>query len=1092
MQQPVRVAIALCATAVLHILAVAQPVLVRHDGRAVGNGHAFARGETCFVVTANHVVPHSRDFDVIDRRGTVATAQVVRRFRQERDVDPSRPGSQTRLDVLVARVNRGPSFLCTTAWDSSTLPREALAKAQDAGAALTAHHTRDDASAELQRLFLRRASADELALAPFGPSDRIRPGDSGSFVSVPGDQSAVLVGMIVQVEPNGIIVALPHSWLNSLLADVLKEFGPATPGAAAMVAIDAANSTLERAAKGRDLAQYGQGAAIKALAGAKVSLAGRDLGGVLLKDLDLQGIDLSRAELRGSDISGANLSRSTLAGAVLSIALMSKAVVKEANLEGTWGTFLDASEADFEASNLTGARLYGARLQGVKLRSAKLRDAALPFADLRRSDLRGADLSGAILAGTLLADADVEGTVFSNTDVTGAELPLTRLTAAQVGGMCRTPTRGSGFELHWRVVVEAADASARGGSRLETPLDERAYAKTFPGFNLPLCKPRTAAQAELVLTRIEGLEHLHGYYGVRIEDGIARKAGALARLNRHIEERHALHSRDWSASQLADLLPKDSTRLAAMKRRASQSTSTVDALPFSADTQMLLALAQEPGRLKEGSVALAKERLKFELRLRDEQRREVPATLDRSYVDPWGDFFPDGLVPQEMDGETASAHAEWLARRAARLPSKLVVPAVYPDARAPRSTAYPVLGGGLLGVSTRVEMYNYEAPQDLREDLRRLKLDHVQLMRLSDPNSELGLAPVVLAYPQPMVDYGIDISSLPEAAGRDQNFLLVHHQIVNTQMVGGGGRTRWLLVYVEPQKVSAVKGTQETWTTLLHRNEGGKLVAARTWAQIESEGRATAAIVARRSTAVERPASLPIGADTSLLYILAYEKPQGEMPWPTLVREHVAAQSQLRRTASWQSVRHLVWPWGELFPPELQAQDLSEADVGLFKSWTQERARQIPRVITVMSHAGGGGDGPPGELLERRPLQHPQFVEGSGRLRGWMSSYPAEMKQLVGDHHSLIEFPAPPASLGSTQVALALPRPIDEYVVKVPRRTLTESASVARWFAVDISVTDVQVLRRDGKVMGTVLKGMPKGVRVVEGTKEIWAASLSN
>lgn len=1092
MQQTISFAIAFCATAVLHAAASAQPVLVRQDGRAVGNGHAFARGETCFVVTANHVVPHSRDFEVIDRRGTVAAAQVVKRFRQERDVDALRPGSQTRLDVLVARVNKSASFLCTTAWDSSPLPKEALAKAQDAGAALTAHHTRDDASAELQRLFLRRASDDELALVPFGPSDRIRPGDSGSFLSLPGDPAAVLVGMIIQVEPNGSIVALPHSWLNSLLVDVLREFGPETPGAVAMMAVDAANSTLERAAKGRDLAQYGQGAAIRALTGAKVSLAGRDLSGVLLKGLDLQGLDFSRAELRGSDVSGADFSRSTLSGAVLSIALMSKAVAREAQLEGTWGTFLDASGADFEGSNLTGARFYGARLQGAKLRSVSLRDAALPFADLRKADLRGAELSGAILAGALLADAEVEGAVFSNTDVTGAELPLARLTAAQVRGMCRTPSRGSGFELHWRVSVELTDPGTRGGSRFETPLDERAYAKTFPGFNLPLCKPRTAAQAELVLTSNDGLEHLHGYYAIRVEEGIARKAGALARLKRYIEERHALHSRDWPASQLVDLLPKDSTRVATMTRRASQAAPTVDALPFSGDTQMLLALAQEPGRLKENGVAFARQRLRFELALRDEQRREVPATLDRRYVDPWGDFFPDGLVPQEVDGEVASAHADWLARRVARLPSRLVVPAVYPDPGAPRGTGYPVLGGGMLGPSTRVEMYNYEAPQDLREDLRRLKLEHPQLMRLSGPNGELGLTPVVLAYPQPMVDYGIDISSLPAAAGRDQNFLLIHHRILKTQMVGGEGRTRWLLVYVEPQRVSAVKGTQEVWTTSLQRNDGGKLAAARTWAQIDAESRNAAATMARRSTAVERPAALPIGADTSLLYILAHEKPQGELPWSAMVREHLAAQSQLRRTPSWQSIRHLVWPWGELFPPEQQARDLSDADVGLFRSWTQERARQLPRVITVISHAGGGGDGPPGELLERRPLQHPQFVEGSGRLRGWMSRYTFEMKQLGADHHSLIEFPAPPAALGSTQVALALPRPIHEYMVKVPRRMLAESAPLTRWFAVDVAVTDVQVVRRDGEVMGTVVRGTPKVVRVVEGDKELWTASLSN
>lgn len=230
----------------------AQPILVRHDGKAVGNGHAFVRGETCFVVTANHVVPHGSDFDVVDRRSTVASAKVVKRFRDERSVDPQRPGDLAHIDVLLARVDKRASFICNATWDASSEPKDALAKAQSANAELTAHHTNDDGSAATQLLRFRNSTDERLDLSPSGSSDVFSRGHSGSFVTVRVDNAPVLVGMIIQADRGKrLVIALTQPWLNSLLAGVLNKLGVPIPPTASATAQTDFTATIPRAQNSR-------------------------------------------------------------------------------------------------------------------------------------------------------------------------------------------------------------------------------------------------------------------------------------------------------------------------------------------------------------------------------------------------------------------------------------------------------------------------------------------------------------------------------------------------------------------------------------------------------------------------------------------------------------------------------------------------------------------------------------------------------------------------------------------------------------------------------------------------------------------------
>lgn len=112
-------------------------------------------------------------------------------------------------------------------------------------------------------------------------------------------------------------------------------------------------------------------------AGGRVSLNGRDLGGLDLSGLRLDGADLSYATLAGARLSGASL--------------------RGALLWAARATGADFSDADLRGAKLGTADLSGANLAGADLRGADLQGTNFGLADLRGADLRESNAAAAIL-----------------------------------------------------------------------------------------------------------------------------------------------------------------------------------------------------------------------------------------------------------------------------------------------------------------------------------------------------------------------------------------------------------------------------------------------------------------------------------------------------------------------------------------------------------------------------------------------------------------------------------------------------------------------------------------------------------------------
>jgi hypothetical protein len=124
----------------------------------------------------------------------------------------------------------------------------------------------------------------------------------------------------------------------------------------------------------------------------RLNLAGRCLGGIVLRDADPQGTDLSGADLSGSKLGSVNLQWTQLGVANLSSAVIHDSDFTHATLIAADLQAAELWEVTFTSANLTAASLIGITGQCVYFNNATLRKADLT--GVRRCiGLAGADVT---------------------------------------------------------------------------------------------------------------------------------------------------------------------------------------------------------------------------------------------------------------------------------------------------------------------------------------------------------------------------------------------------------------------------------------------------------------------------------------------------------------------------------------------------------------------------------------------------------------------------------------------------------------------------------------------------------------------------
>jgi hypothetical protein len=186
--------------------AVAGLVHIRAQQRAgseFGAGYTVGRGSDCFVVTPFHVVKFASAGSIVvtDAKGSSAKARLLK-------------GSE-EFDAGLLQVEVPHALDCPADWSDGG----AAVAAIGAAPFLVARKVDDTGRMMQTRLFAASTSREQVELKPYGQSDELREGDSGSTLYA-GDQ---LVGLVISVDTESRqAVALTQGQIHGLFgADVL-------------------------------------------------------------------------------------------------------------------------------------------------------------------------------------------------------------------------------------------------------------------------------------------------------------------------------------------------------------------------------------------------------------------------------------------------------------------------------------------------------------------------------------------------------------------------------------------------------------------------------------------------------------------------------------------------------------------------------------------------------------------------------------------------------------------------------------------------------------------------------------------------------
>jgi hypothetical protein len=136
------------------------------------------------------------------------------------------------------------------------------------------------------------------------------------------------------------------------------------------------------------------------------------LSGIDFSDRDLTGVNLHELDLTDADFYGATLSQANLKMATLT----------GCDLADVTAVGVDLYKVDLQGSFMTGANLSNAYLNESQMGGADLRGANLSGAKLEAAVLVGCDLSGADLSDAILDGADVTDSNLSRSDIDRASL----------------------------------------------------------------------------------------------------------------------------------------------------------------------------------------------------------------------------------------------------------------------------------------------------------------------------------------------------------------------------------------------------------------------------------------------------------------------------------------------------------------------------------------------------------------------------------------------------------------------------------------------------------------------------------------------
>jgi uncharacterized protein YjbI with pentapeptide repeats len=617
----------------------ATPVYVETTG-SLGRGLVAMRGAECMLLLPAHVAGQAIELQVYGRSGAAGTASFVKVIGKKDD------------DLMLFRVESNAGAVCD---DSEAAMLKAMPGPvifiRDKTGALRTESVSIDRDSQLTLVFTFQGATPQDAQ-----------GISGSVVYIDSKPRGMVLDVgVLEDRPNiarelEYVAALEGSWLLGQAADVSN--------------ISDSLQIIETARQQRAKGDIGQIAAIEGLVRNGSALAGVDLRGVGLKNVVVNNGNLSAAQLQGANLENAQLQQANVGAARFDFANLKNVKARLANARETRFYYASADGADFSEADAAQSNWGGA-----SARNANFRDADLSGASFFMADLTGADFSGAILDQTfftaaILTDAKFDGAKFDRTDFTAATGDIEAFSAAQQKQMCATLVTDT-----VAVTLQRESPSARfsSGVDFQDLVERRLW---FPASVdlLPRCATRDLVTAGYSALQDPNREYSqeetisHDFFfryesepydkvGLRREFR-TRTTDMIQRVQEAMEARRFLAVAHARSSDLSDAL-----------------RNNLQNVGFDGQFSLNLLENLELVALKYDAEGLERNiewKYKALYRLEVEQKPQTSLHdwLNAGY---WENFFPPGVVAQELSAEHFELFRQWSVNRAGAIPSPVVL-----------------------------------------------------------------------------------------------------------------------------------------------------------------------------------------------------------------------------------------------------------------------------------------------------------------------------------------------------------------------------------------------------------------------------------
>ncbi|MEO9484579.1 MAG: pentapeptide repeat-containing protein [Ekhidna sp.] len=466
------------------IVVLSQTPIYISGGMDTRQGILRANKHGCFAITANHDL-NGTDLNVVGSNGERTKAEVIIRYPEQ--------------DVAIIRL--GDALSGCNEWNISNDGNDYPGQFFDGVLSI-----RDDLG-DFQFIHVNILTSDDqyYTVEPKSKSNRLIPGMSGGALF---STNKDFLGFLISVDPDDHTGIVYQS--DNILRLVDSHFLTSS-----IFSLESAIQIVESAIERKDGSNLGQIEAIEFLIRNNYDLKSVDLRGINLNKADLTGGNFESGQFQFAEMGSLQGKRINLINSKLDFANAEKIDLSNAKMSNASAIMLNAQDANFFESDLTGSLFFGADFRNADFTRANLTGTVFSFCDLRGAKFDESQMINTGLIASILDSASFANSKFEQVNFNGSVADSFEFSKVQKAQLCRyvsderTETlRSAVVDLYVRIMEKTPSTRFDSGFTYDDLVNIDHNFATSSGA-LPLC--RDGLNASISNQFFHANSHTRGY-----------------------------------------------------------------------------------------------------------------------------------------------------------------------------------------------------------------------------------------------------------------------------------------------------------------------------------------------------------------------------------------------------------------------------------------------------------------------------------------------------------------------------------------------------------------------------------------------------